>query len=184
MFHQGLQQRKSVFNLQEVKMQFSAMSPLPLGQMMLSSPPSDLRFWVENQWQTRAARMMLVEVKAMTSPSPRKMYHVLECFWGSSASTNKQKEENLVICWVGCVPTHWIYCILVSNCQHLSTWSVMVSTFQEVPKHPGEMLAVDKVKRLCKTSWGLNQGLLGIEAVIVCCPVWQAMAFLQEWRPR
>ena len=31
MFHQGLQQRKSVFNLQEVKMPFSAMSPPPPG---------------------------------------------------------------------------------------------------------------------------------------------------------
>ena len=31
MFDQGLQQLKSVFNLQEVKMLFSAMSPLPPG---------------------------------------------------------------------------------------------------------------------------------------------------------
>ena len=31
MFHQGLQQWKSVFNLQEVKMPFFAMSPPPPG---------------------------------------------------------------------------------------------------------------------------------------------------------
>ena len=45
----------------------------------------------------------------------------------------------------------------------------MFSTSQEVPKHPGEMLAVDKVKRPCKTSRGLNQGPLGTDAVFLCC---------------
>ena len=144
MFDQGLQQWKSVFNLQEVKMLFSAMSPLPPVSDNAELASSDLRFGVEHRWQTRAARMMLVEVKAMESP--RTMYHVLECSWGSGASANKQT-EGLGICCTCCAPTHWIYCILASNCQHLSTWSIMVSTSQEVPKHPGEMLAVDKVKR-------------------------------------
>ena len=77
MFDQGLQQRKSVFNLQEVKMPFSAMSPPPSGSDDAEVASSDLRFGVEHQRQTRAERMMLVEVKDIESP--RTMYHVLEC---------------------------------------------------------------------------------------------------------
>ena len=77
MFHQGLQQWKSVFNLQEVKMPFFAMSPPPPGSDDAELASSDLRFGVEHQRQTRAERMMLVEVKAIESP--RTMYHVLEC---------------------------------------------------------------------------------------------------------
>ena len=49
MFHQGLQQWKSVFNLQEVKMPFSAMSPLPPGSDDAEVASSDLRFGVEHQ---------------------------------------------------------------------------------------------------------------------------------------
>ena len=141
MFHQGLQQRKSVFNLQEVKMPFSALSPPPPASDNAEHASSDLWFWVEHQWQTREVRMVLVEVNAMESP--RTMYHVLECSWGSCVSANKQKEGLGIRCTC-CAPTNWIYCILGSNCQYLSTWLVMVSTNQEVPKHPGEMLAVDE----------------------------------------
>ena len=49
MFHQGLQQWKSVFNLQEVKMLFSAMSPLPPVSDNAELASSDLRFGVEHQ---------------------------------------------------------------------------------------------------------------------------------------
>ena len=124
---------------------------------------------------------MLIEVKAMESP--RTMCHMLECSWGRGASANKQTVEGLVIHCTGCAPTHWIYCILESKCQHLSTWSVMVSTSQEVPKHPGEMLAVDEVNGPCKTSRHLNQGPPGTDAVFLCCPVWQGMVILVECDP-
>ena len=181
LFDQGLQQRKSVFNLPEVKMPFSAMSPPPAGSDDANLANSDLRFGVEHQWQTRAARKMLVEVKAVESP--RTTYHVLECSWGSCVSANKQMEEGLGICCTCCAPTHWIYCTLASNCQYLSTWSAMVSTSQEIPKHPGDMLAVDKVKRLCKSSRHLNQGPPGTDAVFLCCTLWQGMVFFSECDP-
>ena len=45
--------------------------------------------------------------------------------------------------------------VIVSLCQSVSApvnLISMVSTSQEVPKHPGEMLAVDEVRRSCKTS--------------------------------
>ena len=45
--------------------------------------------------------------------------------------------------------------VIVSLCQSVSApvnLISMVSTSQEVPKHPGEMLAVDEVRRPCKTS--------------------------------
>ena len=49
LFDQGLQQRKSVFNLPEVKMPFSAMSPPPAGSDDANLSNSDLRFGVEHQ---------------------------------------------------------------------------------------------------------------------------------------
>ena len=49
LFDQGLQQRKSVFNLQKVKMPFSAMSPPPRGSDDAEVTSSDLRFGVEHQ---------------------------------------------------------------------------------------------------------------------------------------
>ena len=49
MFDQGLQQRKSVFNLQEVKTPFSAMSPSFPGSNDAELTSSDLRFGVEHQ---------------------------------------------------------------------------------------------------------------------------------------
>ena len=49
MFDQGLQQLKSVFNLQEVKMPFSAMSPLPPVSDNAELASSDLRFGVEHR---------------------------------------------------------------------------------------------------------------------------------------
>ena len=177
MFHQGLQQWKSVFNPQEVKTPFSAMSsPLP-GSDDAEVTSWDLRFGVEQQWQTRAARKILIEVKPITSP--RIMYHVLECSWGCCVSANKQK-EGLGIRGTCCAPTHWIYCIFASNCLYLSTWSVMVSTTQEVPKHPGEMLAVNNLKSPCKTSRHLNQGPRGTIGVFLCCPVWPSMVVWVE----
>ena len=140
------------------------MSPPPPGSHDAELTPSGLRFWVEHQWQTWAARRVLVEVKA--TARPRTMNSALEGSWRSPVSANKQTEGQVFHCahWAR---THCSYCILVSNCQHLSTSSLMVSTSQEVPKHPGEMLAVDEVKRPCKTSRGLNQGPLGTNAVFL-----------------
>ena len=46
----------------------------------------------------------------------------------------------------------------------------MVSTSQEVPKHPGEILAVDEVKRTCKTSSSLKPGPPGTDAVFPLLP--------------
>ena len=51
--------------------------------------------------------------------------------------------------------------VIVSLCQSVSAalnLISMVSTSQEALKHPGEMLAVDEVKRPCKTSSGLKPG--------------------------
>ena len=64
--------------------------------------------------------------------------------------------------------------VIVSLCQSVSAalnLISMVSTSQEVPKHPGEMLAEDKVNRPCKTSRGLKPGPLGTDAVFLCCPI-------------
>ena len=51
--------------------------------------------------------------------------------------------------------------VLVSLCQSVSAalnLISMVSTSQEAPKHPGEMLAGDGVRRPCKTSSSLKPG--------------------------
>ena len=64
--------------------------------------------------------------------------------------------------------------VIVSLCQSVSAalnLISIVSTSQEVPKHPGEILAVDEVKRPCKTSRCLNQCPHGTDAVFLCCPV-------------
>ena len=58
--------------------------------------------------------------------------------------------------------------VLVSLCQSVSAalnLISMISTSQEAPKHPGEMLAADEVKRSCKTSSGLKPGPPGTDAV-------------------
>ena len=54
---------------------------------------------------------------------------------------------------------------------------IMVSTFQEAPKHPGEILTGDEVKRPCKTSSGLKPGPSGTDAVFLCSPYDKAWCF-------
>ena len=64
--------------------------------------------------------------------------------------------------------------VIVSLCQSVSAalnLISMVSTSQEVPQHPGEMLAVDEVKRPWKPSSGLKPGPPGTNAVYLCCPM-------------
>ena len=64
--------------------------------------------------------------------------------------------------------------VIVSLCQSVSAalnLISMVSTSQQVPQHPGEMLAVDEVKRPWKTSSGLKPGPPGTNAVYLCCPM-------------
>ena len=63
--------------------------------------------------------------------------------------------------------------VIVSLCQSVSAslnLISMVSTSQEVPKHPGEILAVDEVKRTCKTSSSLKPGPPGTDAVFPLLP--------------
>ena len=79
---------------------------------------------------------MLVEVKAMMSP--RTMYHVLECAWGSCASANKPREEGLVIRCIHPAPTHRGYCVLVSKCvgicQPDQLWPPLPRRYQSIQK--------------------------------------------------
>ena len=63
--------------------------------------------------------------------------------------------------------------VIVSLCQSVSAslnLISMVSTSQEVLKHPGEILAVDEVKRTCKTSSSLKPGPPGTDAVFPLLP--------------
>ena len=63
--------------------------------------------------------------------------------------------------------------VIVSLCQSVSAslnLISMVSTSQEVLKHPGEILAVDEVKRTCKTSSSLKPGPPGTDAVVPLLP--------------
>ena len=101
----------------------------------------------------------------------------LEWPWGSRASANKPKEEGLLIRCIHPAPTHRSYCILVQSVSAALNLINMVSTSQEAPKHPGEMLAVDGVRRPCKTSSGLKPGPPGSHAVFLCCPYDKAWCF-------
>ena len=70
--------------------------------------------------------------------------------------------------------------VIVSLCQSVSAalnLIIMVSTFQEAPKHPGEILTGDEVKRPCKTSSGLKPGPSGTDAVFLCSPYDKAWCF-------
>ena len=70
--------------------------------------------------------------------------------------------------------------VIVSLCQSvLAALNLisMVYTSQEAPKHPEEMLAVDGVRRPCKTSRGLQPGPLGSHAVFLSCPYDKAWGF-------
>ena len=70
--------------------------------------------------------------------------------------------------------------VIVSLCRSVSAalnLINMVSTSQEVLKHSGEMLALDGVKRPCKTSSGLKPGPPGTDVVFLCCPYDKAWCF-------
>ena len=70
--------------------------------------------------------------------------------------------------------------VIVSLCQSVSAalnLISMASTFQEAPKHPGEMLAVDGVRRPCKTSSNLKPGPPGSHEVFLCCRYDKAWCF-------
>ena len=119
MFHQGLQQRKSVFNLQEVKTPFSAMSP--------SFPGS-------NDAELTTFRLMSLGGTPVTDKSseddagrgegygePKDNVPCAGVFLRRRCFCQQANGEGLDIHCTRCAPTDWIYCILVSNCQHLST---------------------------------------------------------------
>ena len=70
--------------------------------------------------------------------------------------------------------------VLVSLCQSVSAalnLISMISTSQEAPKHPGETLAGDGVRRPCKTSSNLKPGPPGSHEVFLCCRYDKAWCF-------
>ena len=117
MSHQGLQQWK-VFNLQEVKTPFFAISPLP--------PVSDYA-------ELTAFRLTILGRTPVTDKSskddagrgegygePKDNVPCAGVFLRRRRfcqQANGRSGYSLHFC----APTHWIYCILASNCQYLST---------------------------------------------------------------
>ena len=96
---------------------------------------------------------------------------------GSRAAANKPTGEGLLI---RCTHPALLTGVLVSLCQSVSAalnLISMVSTSQEAPKHPGEMLAGDGGRRPCKTSSGLKPGPPGSHAIFLCCPCDKAWCF-------
>ena len=73
--------------------------------------------------------------------------------------------------------------VLVSLCQSVSAalnLISMISTSQEAPKHPGETLAGDGVRRPCKTSSSLKPGPPGSHEVFLCCLYYKAWCFFMN----
>ena len=64
--------------------------------------------------------------------------------------------------------------VIVSLCQSVSASVSLISYGLHFPggtKASRKMLAVDEVRRLCKTNRGLKKGLPGTNAVFLCCPI-------------
>ena len=90
--------------------------------------------------------------------------------------TNQQKKVWLSVAYTLLLHTGVIVSLRQSVSVALNLIS-MVSTSQEAPKHPGQMLAGDGVKRPWKTSSGLKPGPPTSHAVFLCCRYEKAWCF-------
>ena len=134
MFHQGLQQRKSVFNLQEVKTPFSAMSPPSLGSDDAELTTFRLTSLGGTPVTDKSSEDDAGRGEGYGEPKdnvPRAGVALRKpCF------CQQANGEGLDIHCTRCAPTDWIYCILVSNCVSISQpdqlWSPLPRRYQSI----------------------------------------------------
>ena len=106
---------------------------LTLGQMTLCFPFSDLRLWVEHQWQFGSSTLWVISDRQEHEEDagidegygePKERCSWLEWPWGSCASAKVNGRRSAYSLHTPCPYTQELLYPCVKVCQQLSTWSV------------------------------------------------------------